>query len=749
MLTVVDALRGLAALFVVLHHGFQFLWSGPDLTAALEGGSLPAWVAVALNPLRFGRQAVMLFFILSGFCIHYRQALSLAQAGRGVPPPAPSWRTFAFRRLRRLYPTLLFALSLTVVVDSLGATLNPTLYADPHAWPEQIQSGLNIAPITAGVVVANLLMQADVWQPHLGSNGPLWSLAYEFWFYVLYPVVYWLSARFGHGRMLRTLIAAAAIGLLLASWSPSPLAWWIGKLAVYWGVWGAGAAIAEAFVRQSRPRLLVWAGPVTLLAVLGALFLGQPGDLIFHDLVWSTGIALVFAYLMLAAPKSVASGATSVSRFVEPLSRVSYSLYATHFPPMILIAAWWLSFHDSLPASPLLAILGVAVSIPVAALSWFLVERWTAPLPSRQESQMLSASQTKTLSTRRLGEIVASRLRPHRNWRPAIAAFFVALAVLAPAASGAAPHVDEAQYLWSAAYFTRKVVAFDVTSRGSHELNDPGWAPESYWALTQPMGTRLLYGSLMVAAGAAIPDLPFTAPDAGERPAESPIPAETLRLTRALAVLIAATAFSLFGLRWGWLGAAGTLSLLVPHVRDDLAHAWAEGPLLLGFALAAVTWRTRWFPYVCGVAATLKLTALILWPLVFFKHPLGHTRFARVIGLAVPAVVWTALTPTSWQFGGPFYLGAMLVNRVREQAHMSTVFGGPAGFFFPSRYALPLEFACAAVVVWLLRHRLVHVVHLITVKKDRALRLVQQLVAKRESLGHRLADQNQVVSPLR
>ncbi|HEU5318472.1 MAG TPA: acyltransferase family protein, partial [Chloroflexota bacterium] len=176
MLLLLDALRGLAALFVVLHHACSLLWRGEALDAAIQAGAVPGWALALLNPLDFVRVPVMLFFILSGFCIHYRQATSLAAWDRVSPVPVPSWSAFAWRRLIRLYPVLLFALALTLALDAVGRTANPALYANGLGWSPKVRQGLHISEPTLDVLLANLLMQAEIVRPHLGSNGPLWSL---------------------------------------------------------------------------------------------------------------------------------------------------------------------------------------------------------------------------------------------------------------------------------------------------------------------------------------------------------------------------------------------------------------------------------------------------------------------------------------------------------------------------------------------------------------------------------------------
>jgi len=110
---------------------------------------------------------------------------------------------------------------------------------------------------------------------------------------------------------------------------------------------------------------------------------------------------------------------------------------------------------------------------------------------------------------------------------------------------------------------------------------------------------------------------------------------------------------------------------------------------MLGFGLCAVAYRTRWFAPACGLAATFKLTALGLWPLVFW-HGFGQSHYARILGLAIAIAVWVALTPASWFFGGPAYLGVMLVDRYVEYSGQCATYGGAAGLFLPTRYWWPL-----------------------------------------------------------
>ncbi len=285
--------------------------------------------------------------------------------------------------------------------------------------------------------------------------------------------------------------------------------------------------------------------------------------------------------------------------------------------------------------------------------------------------------------------------------RTTLAAFALAVTVvvLVPHAQTLPQHGDEAQYGWSAAYFGRRVAALDFRPWGadgpepySGPLVDPGWSPDSWWALTQPMGARLLYAAALGALRLDVPIVPFSYEDTRYQETDNYLPPATLLALRYEAILCAALGFALLAARLGWpRGAALLLVLLIPHARDDLARAWAEGPLMLGIGLVALTWRTRWFGVACGLAAAFKLTGLGLWPLLLWPGTSGTGRLARLLGVAIALATWCLVTPPSWFGGGPLFLITMMVHRgiaYHDQAQL-LVFGD--NLPFPPRYLLPAE----------------------------------------------------------
>jgi hypothetical protein len=257
-------------------------------------------------------------------------------------------------------------------------------------------------------------------------------------------------------------------------------------------------------------------------------------------------------------------------------------------------------------------------------------------------------------------------------------------------------HVDELDYAWSGSYYVGKLVAWDWTATGSDPLEDPGWSPQTYWARTQPMGTRLLLGLALGLAGESrvVLHRRWVGTDLGPQLTADPLTPRVASIIRAAAVGAAALGLALIAARLGWWGfMPAACFLAIPHVRDDLARGWAEGPLTLGLGLCVLTFGTRWLAGAIGLATTFKLTALGLWPLLLWPRA---TRLRPLVAFVAALLFWSALTPPSWFSLGPFFLGPMLRQRWHEYATQNTILdriGDTAidGVFLPTRYLLPVE----------------------------------------------------------
>ncbi|MDF8332547.1 acyltransferase family protein [Novosphingobium cyanobacteriorum] len=314
-----DALRLVAALQVVLYHVVH--------CGLREGGlavSSPILRAVLFHLTAYGEQAVMVFFVLSGFWI--------ASTVDRLKHSDRFWPQYLARRLSRLLAVLVPALLIGGAFDLIGAqVLHAPVYASASAaaWGAWPQMGETLKPT---VLVANLLFLQDIVAPPLGSNAALWSLSCEFWYYLAWPALVLLAHR-------RPGLALGAVLLLAAQ--PA--------LLETFPVWLIGVALFHGERRLSSswtpPR---WLLPLALIALAGALALARfaPVDPLAGQGLLGLATALLLFALLRAAPRP----GMLARRLAAMGSAGSYSLYLAHMPLAVLLGAlaWSQGVADSL-----------------------------------------------------------------------------------------------------------------------------------------------------------------------------------------------------------------------------------------------------------------------------------------------------------------------------------------------------------------------------------------------------------------
>lgn len=183
-----DLLRFTAALAVLLGHMEQ------------DGLYMRWW------PLSwFSHEAVMIFFVMSGFIIYSSTVRS-----------ARTWADYAAARLSRVYsvalPAVLFSVSLGLMVAISGAVDTQRLsnYRDFSAWD-----------MASSLLFLNEALGSEA---ALTLNGPYWSLCYEVWYYVLFGCFLFLR---GWQRVLCFLLGGLVAGPAVLALFPI---WVIGAL---------------------------------------------------------------------------------------------------------------------------------------------------------------------------------------------------------------------------------------------------------------------------------------------------------------------------------------------------------------------------------------------------------------------------------------------------------------------------------------------------------------------------------------
>jgi peptidoglycan/LPS O-acetylase OafA/YrhL len=220
-----DALRGFAAIYVVLHHAVphDLTWAGIDFGFVF----------------RFGQEAVTLFFLLSGFVINY-------SFRRGADH---TFKTYLVKRACRIYLPLLCVMLLGWLLECLSVG------GLGDIRPRELFLNLlmlqDIAALKPNVIVA----------PYM-DNSPLWSLSYEWWFYMLYFPMQkiFLTDRYRNLTVYMLALGAAVLYLV------EPV--FVVRLVMYLSIWWTGVFISNLYLDDKRFSAFQLTMPVLFLSLI-------------------------------------------------------------------------------------------------------------------------------------------------------------------------------------------------------------------------------------------------------------------------------------------------------------------------------------------------------------------------------------------------------------------------------------------------------------------------------------------------
>jgi len=366
-LPAIDVLRGVAALGVAWFHSRVDLWVGFKAIQADPGAysGFDRGLSFLSLPVSQMGSMVMLFFVLSGFCIH------LPVASKGLPP---NWRAYAVRRLLRIYPAYL-----AVLLFSFLATLIFFKQVGDHYAEVKLYAA-------SAVMIQNWLFGGS----QVAMNPSLWTIPIEVEFYLVYPLVLWLFRRLALRAAVAFTLFCTAIGatLFYLGYSQST-----GTFLKYAFIWNSGAWLAEVYARGRLPRWTQWHFMGMVGTAVLTMMLGLAGVNVFY---LHYGWALCSFLLLLWVLGPGATFFSSNHWWVPPLvftGTVSYSLYLLHFPLFKLAGAVWIQVYGSKPESFLVPTLATILVVPMAWLFYRLIE-----LPSHDVARKLGSSiQKKSL----------------------------------------------------------------------------------------------------------------------------------------------------------------------------------------------------------------------------------------------------------------------------------------------------------------------------------------------------------------
>jgi peptidoglycan/LPS O-acetylase OafA/YrhL len=185
--------------------------------------------------------------------------------------------------------------------------------------------------------VGNVAFLQGLHVPIYGTNNPLWSLAYEAWYYLMFPSILALLWR---GQAMRSRIVGGlvlAIGVVISG--PTVLllfpCWLLGAL-----VGAYRRQLADSLDRLNMRSLSIARGMAVLITFLVAIFVRLQSQLPSRSDAWL--LAVVTAGMVAVFVTDV-EWSGWLGRFLGALSSTahsSYSLYAIHMPIVVFLAAW-------------------------------------------------------------------------------------------------------------------------------------------------------------------------------------------------------------------------------------------------------------------------------------------------------------------------------------------------------------------------------------------------------------------------
>lgn len=316
----VDGLRAVAVLTVVIHHVAKY-------NSSLAAGPLQ-------HGLLEGAHGVDLFFVISGFCLSYPVLASMRSSGSTAFEVAH----YGARRLVRIIPPYYAAIAFCGLLLLLAG------WYKLHLAPDMAGAHINVTEILKQMLFLD-------WRPQF-VNGSFWSLAVEFRWYFLFPLLLALWV-----RSTRAFVLVAVAAFLAGNFTRAA-----GYDLAILPAFMLGIVAAELEVRcWSRTRLTAL---LFALALCMALVLEPRDNAEFfrqNQVAWQLA-----AFFFVVAAGCVAPLRAALS--IRPLVAVglaSYSIYLVHEPIIGLIESntswgWALAF---------------AAAVGCGFAFWFVFER--------------------------------------------------------------------------------------------------------------------------------------------------------------------------------------------------------------------------------------------------------------------------------------------------------------------------------------------------------------------------------------
>ena len=366
---ILDGLRGVAALVVILFHGFETY--------------IPFFGTQHIN---HGYLAVDFFFVLSGFVIGYAYDDRWDRMS--------TWNFFK-RRLIRLHPMVVAGTLFGACLFFFGESDYFSLIGGTEPWKFFLCIVLGLLMIPAGTG-----LDIRGWGETNSLNGPNWSLTFEYIGNILYAFVLRRLPTVVLGMLC---VASAFLTMNLAlgwdvfgffaqpkydvigGWSITPDQMYVGFSRLLYP-FRCGLLISRLlpkFITKENPsgsplgiRGGFWWASLLLVVLFAVPQIGGK-SCVADGLYQVFAIVVMFPVIVLIGAGSKTTDKRS-AKWCETLGNLSYPLYITHFPLMYMQMAWVSSHKDS----PVWhhVVLNLGILLVAIGIAWAFLKLYDEPV---------------------------------------------------------------------------------------------------------------------------------------------------------------------------------------------------------------------------------------------------------------------------------------------------------------------------------------------------------------------------------
>jgi len=368
---ILDALRGVAAVTVVIFHIFETFTNGDHAKQIINHGYL----------------AVDFFFLLSGFVIGYAYDNRWGKM---------SLTDFFKRRLIRLHPMIIAGM----VVGAITFYFQKSAIVFPPLATVSVWKLLLIMIIGFTLVPVPPSMDVRGWAEMHPLDGPAWSLFFEYVANILYALfirklpntVLFILLVITGGALIHMAITNG--GDVIGGWSLEPTQLRIGFTRMLYPFL-AGLLLSRTARLTHINNAFLWCS-LLLLISLALPRIGGKDHLWMNGLYDSLTIIFVFPCIVYLGASGDIKGkfALKLSGF---LGDISYPLYITHYPFIYMFTAWIGNNKDLLTnpsAGNYITVISVALLVLATSITvaWACLKLYDIPVRKWLTKRFLSSS---------------------------------------------------------------------------------------------------------------------------------------------------------------------------------------------------------------------------------------------------------------------------------------------------------------------------------------------------------------------